>query len=496
MHRELILGGPGCGKTTKLLGIVGQHLANGIHPNEIAFVAFTRKAAGEAKSRAGSQFGLSEKELPYFRTLHSFAFKELGFGSDKLMSSDHYNELGSILKLDFGKVDDEYGMMSEQKERGSQYYYIEQQSRLRCIPLQKMCLMDGRQGYWNVRHYQESLQAFKKAKRIHDYTDILELWLAKMQPLPCRVLIVDEAQDLSPLQWRLIEKLQGDIPFVYYAGDDDQAIYEWAGADINYFLNLGIQTTVLPISHRLPRLIFNRCDKIAKKIRHRYAKNWAPSPREGQIQMIASPELASMNDGNWMVLARNHYQLDGVAAFLKSRGYAFTFSGRSSLATQDVLAVRAWLRAQASEYVALADVKRIVPKFYKSKFKGDRSSIFAMSDDSIMPREELASLYGIHLDEPWETNLILRPEEKSYLKSLLGRKVDMEKEPAIKISTIHAVKGGESDNVLVIPDMSAACYDSFIARPDAESRVFYVACSRARERLVICHPQTASYFPL
>lgn len=496
MHRELILGGPGCGKTTKLLEIVSGHLANGIRPTEIAFVAFTRKAAGEAKSRAGQRFGLSEKELPYFRTLHSFAFKELGFGSDKLMSSDHYNELGSILKLDFGKVDDEYGMMSEQKERGSQYYYIEQQSRLRCIDLKRMCLIDGRQGYWNLKHYQESLQAFKKSKKIYDYTDILELWLEKMQSLPIKVLIVDEAQDLSPLQWRLIEKMQSDVSFVYYAGDDDQAIYEWAGADISHFLNLGITTTVLPISHRLPRLIFNRCDKIAKKIRHRYAKDWAPSPREGEVRTIASPELAQMNEGTWMVLARNHYQLDGVAAHLKSRGYAFTFSSRSSLATLDALAVRAWIRAQSEEYVLMGDIKRIVPKFYKSKFKGDKSSIFGMADETVIPKTELLSLYGIDLNESWEANLILRPEERSYLKALLGRKINMEEEPTIKISTIHAVKGGEADNVLVIPDMSAACYDSFVAKPDAECRVFFVAASRARERLLLCHPQTSNYFPL
>jgi DNA helicase-2/ATP-dependent DNA helicase PcrA len=496
MHRELILGGPGCGKTTKLLEIVGGHLANGIRPSEMAFVAFTRKAAGEAKSRAGSQFGLSEKELPYFRTLHSFAFKELGFGSDRLMTAEHYDELGKILKLDFGKVDDEFGMMTEQKERGSQYYYIEQQSRLRCVDLKRMCLLDGRQGYWNLKHYQDSLIAFKKAKNIYDYTDILELWLDKMHPLPVKVLIVDEAQDLSPLQWRLVQKLQSDIPYVYFAGDDDQAIYEWAGADINHFLNLGVQTTVLPLSHRLPRRIFAKCDKIVKKIRHRYAKDWEPSPREGEVSMIASPELASMSTGTWMVLARNHYQLDGMAGFLKSRGYAFNFSGRSSLASQDALAVRAWIRSQAQDYVLLADIKRILPKFYKSKFKGDRSSILSQQDESTIPKSELLSLYGIDLNESWEANLILRPDERSYLKTLINRGVDIEKEPPIKISTIHAVKCGESDNVLVIPDMSAACYDSFIRKPDSEARVFYVACSRAKERLVICHPQTPTYFPL
>lgn len=496
MYRELILGGPGCGKTTKLLDIVNTHLMAGVRPQEIAYVAFTRKAAAEAKSRACSQFGFSEKELPYFRTLHSFAFKELNLSSEQLMTSIHYDELGSVLKVEFGKVDDEFGVISEQRERGSQYYHIEQQARLRCMDLRKICLLDGRQGYWQVKHYQDSLNAFKLGKQIFDYTDILEIWFQKMVPLPIKVLIVDEAQDLSPLQWKLVEKMEGGVPFVYYAGDDDQAIYEWAGADINHFLNLDMKRTVLPISHRLPRQVFLRCDKIAKKIKSRYDKDWQPSPREGEVSNIASPELAPVGSGSWMVLARNHYHLDSVAAFFKSRGHVFSFSGRSSLSTLDALAVRAWIRAQADEYVSFADVKRIVPKFYKSKFKGSKASIFVMTDDTLIPREDLNSQYGIDLNESWENNLILKAEEKAYLKMIVAKGLNLEAEPSIKISTIHAVKGGEADNVLVLPDMSGACYDSFITRPDAESRVFYVACSRAKERLVLCHPSGPNYFPL
>lgn len=496
MYSELILGGPGCGKTTKLLDIVKQHLDAGIRPQQIAYVAFTRKAAAEARSRACTQFNFAEKELPYFRTLHSFAFKELGLSSDQLMGTEHYNELGSILKVSFGGVDEEFGIISEQRERGSQYYHIEQQARLRCIDLRKMCLMDGRQGYWHVQHYQNSLNTFKTNKRIHDYTDILELWLKKMQPLPVKVLIVDEAQDLSPLQWHIVKKMERGLDFVYYAGDDDQAIYEWAGADINYFLNLEMKRIVLPISHRLPRQVFAKCDKIARKIKSRYEKDWKPSPREGMVQTVASPELAPVGTGTWMVLARNHYHLDGVAAFFRSKGHAFSFSGRSSLSSVDALALRAWLRAQNDEYVCFSDIKRIIPKFYMSKFKGTKSTIYTMTDDTLIPRDELASQYGIDLNESWENNLVLKSDEKIYLKTLISRGVNLEKDPDIRISTIHAVKGGESDNVLVLPDMSAAAYDSFVMRPDTEARVFYVACSRAKERLVLCHPQGPNYFPL
>ena len=69
-----IFGPPGTGKTTALLDMVDKALSSGVSPNKIAFLAFTRKAANEAKERACERFKLdTQKDLQYFRTLHSLA---------------------------------------------------------------------------------------------------------------------------------------------------------------------------------------------------------------------------------------------------------------------------------------------------------------------------------------------------------------------------------------------------------------------------------------
>ena len=69
-----IFGPPGTGKTTALLNMVDDALQSGIAPMNIAFLAFTRKAANEAKERAAARFNLDpKKDLFYFRTLHSLA---------------------------------------------------------------------------------------------------------------------------------------------------------------------------------------------------------------------------------------------------------------------------------------------------------------------------------------------------------------------------------------------------------------------------------------
>ena len=89
---QVILGPPGTGKTTTLLRIVEDALSRGVPPERIAYLAFTRKAAYEAQERAMTQFGFDEARFPFFRTLHSLAFRELGLQRDKVMTNKHYRQ--------------------------------------------------------------------------------------------------------------------------------------------------------------------------------------------------------------------------------------------------------------------------------------------------------------------------------------------------------------------------------------------------------------------
>ena len=68
-----------------------------------------------------------------------------------------------------------------------------------------------------------------------DFDDMIERAIDEVNFPPLKILILDEAQDCTPLQWSVIYKMADKIDRIYLAGDDDQGIYKWNGADPKYF---------------------------------------------------------------------------------------------------------------------------------------------------------------------------------------------------------------------------------------------------------------------
>ena len=108
--KTIVLGPPGTGKTETLLGKVEDHLKE-TDPNKIGYFAFTQKAAYEARDRAMKKFNYTEDDLPYFRTLHSLAFRRLGIKKENVMQKRHYEDLGKKINfpVDYMEYDEEEG---------------------------------------------------------------------------------------------------------------------------------------------------------------------------------------------------------------------------------------------------------------------------------------------------------------------------------------------------------------------------------------------------
>ena len=87
--RKIIYGPPGTGKTYYLMNELEKVLQK-VEPSKIGYFTFSRNAAQEGKSRAMDKFNLTEKDLPYFRTLHSFCFNILGLKKENVMQEKDF----------------------------------------------------------------------------------------------------------------------------------------------------------------------------------------------------------------------------------------------------------------------------------------------------------------------------------------------------------------------------------------------------------------------
>ena len=172
--KTIVLGPPGTGKTTTLLNEVDKYLKE-TNPNRIGYFSFTQKAAYEARNRAMSKFNYSEDDLPYFRTLHSLAFRQLGIKKENVMQKRHYEDLGKKMNMivDYNEYDNEHTGLFTTK---SDLLRITQLAQLRGIsPEQQYNLKEHTQDITEseLKRFSNELSRYKKEYNLIDFTDMI-----------------------------------------------------------------------------------------------------------------------------------------------------------------------------------------------------------------------------------------------------------------------------------------------------------------------------------
>lgn len=502
--QRVILGPPGCGKTTYLLGRLEAELASGIAPERIAYVSFTRKAVGEAVERAVARFGFKRDQMRYFRTNHSLTFAALGLSKSDVLTVEHLREIGQAIGCEFStkaRVDESTGLIMGGGD-GDKHLFLDSLARARCRPLQEQWQEDD-QGldYWAVERTVRAVANYKRSHALFDFTDMLERYVEIGQPLDIDVAFVDEAQDLSTLQWRVLRKMLSQARTVYIAGDDDQAIYRWSGADVETFLSLDGTQTILDRSWRCPPAVHALANRIAGRIGKRFAKAWAPK-EGGAGEVITRNDLTTLDframEGSMLLLARNTYLLGEYSKELRQQGLAFTNQyGGSSVNASHARAIYAWEKVRKGQPIPGADVKAIYEQLrvgfgVKRGHKGCKG----IDDRRPYSEDELREQFGLLAAGPWFEALDgISLADRMYYRTILRNGGSLVAAPRLMVNTIHGVKGGEADTVIIAPDMAYQTWQGFERAPDDEHRVAYVAVSRARRNLVLLAPRSRMAYP-
>lgn len=502
---EIILGPPGTGKTTTLLGLVEEELARGTPPDRIGYVTFTKRGAGEAVERACKRFSLQPDQLPHFRTLHSLCYRALGLRSGDVLTGRAFFEFADYARIEVtGRAWSDDGLLSNFKE-GDRILFMENLARIRQIPLREEYDRDNDGLSWNeVWRVAQALVNFKSRRGLLDYTDMLSQFVAHDNDVGIKKLFVDEAQDLSSLQWSVVDLLGRSADRRVVAGDDDQAIYQWAGADSAHLVDMEGDASVLGQSYRCPPVVQRLANEIISRVRHRRPKQWRAREGRGSVTRLGSFGDADVGKiGSVLVLARNVYVLrEQVEPALRAEGVWYEHRGHDSLKPSVLQAVYCWEDLRRGEPVTLGEVRRMYEHI--SSIRGIRRGhkkleTFGEDPDAGVTMRDLIADGGLLVDPAltWDVALDKLPrDETSYIKAIRRRGERVRGgRPRVRLSTIHSAKGGEADHVVLMKEIASRTFKEMSENPDDERRCWYVGVTRAREKLSIVNSETSRECP-
>jgi len=486
--RTIVLGPPGTGKTHTLLEKVDDYLKT-TNPDRIGYFAFTRKAANEAKERAMKKFNFSEDDLPHFRTLHSLAFRTLGIKKDQVMQKRHYEDLGrkENLFLDYNDYDEEETGLFTTK---SDYLRIINLAKLRNISIDRQYNMKEHNQdveYGTLIHLANELERYKKEYNLIDYNDMILKFIQKDMSPNFDVVFIDEAQDLSLMQWSMVKNIWEKTVDSYIAGDDDQAIFRWAGADVDSFIAQEGKPLHLKESKRVPRKIHELANDIIGRVNNRIDKSWNPKKHEGRLTPYDNFEDVDMSSGKWLVLTRTRSMLDPLEDTIRDKGFYYENRFKKLYEKDIQEAALNWEHLVGGQMLGYKDIEKISK--YISKNKWDKDKLKSMVKNGVYSLEQLQKDHGLKTKETWFDAFDQAGQRINYIRRMKRNGETLNKEPRIKLSTIHSAKGGEEDNVVLLTDLTYNTKKSYDKNQDDETRLFYVGATRTREHLHIIRPK-------
>lgn len=521
----LIVGPPGTGKTTKVLR---QYVWPAMRAGEVVLAtSYTRAAAMELRERTAHELGATPETYAYeLSTIHSEASRRcrgLGFklhGQDRLEAQDddvvpsggdpHLVEIASRINEESART----GLTAWDRTRN---LYPDDIGRPIRDRLARVGLYGSELDAAVVTVTRDMHERYHDGVLVSpDFTQLLEEAIQRGAQRDLDLLCVDEVQDLSPLQWALVDVWARRAKRLLLVGDPDQSIYGYAGADgrrLLAWLREGRCARRLAQSHRVPRAPHRFARRVIRQVIDREDAPYLPADRDGIVRHVHG-------DVAWYAVADAQDRGDEV--FVLSRSRAGAAGAVDDLERLDIPHMaergRKLLGSPGAPSVALdvADALADLAAGVALTPTGARRLVAALSTTGLPMRHgakaELVALVKdrrsrIPIDDMEEAGLptdalVTAWRRKDLTGALLPRVVSAsevvhvggwrerlgEKLIAVAaqvvVTTAHGSKGRQADVVVVD---ARACFRGHrtAAQIDEDRRVLYVAVTRTKRDLVL-----------
>lgn len=261
----LVLAGAGTGKTKTIISRATHLINQGVEPDKIQILTFTKRAASEIVTRVKASISDQSNMSVNGSTFHSWCNHLLYrypkvFGTSKFTVIDEDDQL-SIMKMVCGDKKEAFKKLRIKPRKLVDLYSFARNTKRNLTNTIKKKLLDGIPEVEHEAQLKElkplievilkRYQAKKRERKYLDYDDMLQVVAIRLSKDPkARTIIgkkyehilVDEMQDTNPLQWDLLKPFL-EICSLFCVGDDAQSIYSFRGAD---FKNINEFSTRVP----------------------------------------------------------------------------------------------------------------------------------------------------------------------------------------------------------------------------------------------------------
>jgi DNA helicase-2/ATP-dependent DNA helicase PcrA len=308
----LVIAGAGSGKTKTLAHRVAHLMVNGIDPQRILLLTFSRRAAldmtGRVKRITSAAMGIGEIDLPWAGTFHAVGARilrefacRIGLKpSFTILDRSDAADLMDVVRHDLGMSKKETRFPRKDTCLAIYSYAINSGATIKATLREQFPWCTAWKA--DLRNLFGEYAAAKQGQNVLDYDDLLLAWSEMMNDgdLAAEVgdrfdhVLVDEYQDTNRLQANILFKLKPDGRGLTVVGDDAQSIYSFRAATVRNILDFPDQfepsarIITLEQNYRSTQPILDACNSVIELAAERFTKNLRSDRKSKQCPLLTT----------------------------------------------------------------------------------------------------------------------------------------------------------------------------------------------------------------